>query len=81
MDRHLTTWLLLMRASRARLAKAWDQGAMSAAYGEKAAAHYGEKYTAADALRNRVAGIRESWSGPAANDALIAAQATRSTSR
>jgi len=81
MDRHLATWLLLMRSFRARLAKAWDRGSMSAAYGEEAAAHYEEKYTAADALRNRVAGIRESWSCPALNDAPPFLQSPRSTSR
>lgn len=34
---------------------------MSAAYGEEAAAHYREKYSRIDVLRNWCAGFREAW--------------------
>jgi hypothetical protein len=44
-----------------RTAAALDRAAMSVAYGEEAAEHYCEHYTAACGLRDWIVGFREGW--------------------
>lgn len=44
-----------------RAAAALDRAAMSVAYGEEAAEHYCEPYTAACGLRDWMIGFREGW--------------------
>jgi hypothetical protein len=44
-----------------RAAAALDRAAMSVAYGEEAAGHYCEHYTAACGLRDWVVGFWEGW--------------------
>lgn len=51
---------LIFRTSL-RACAALDHAAMSIAYGDEAAAHYGEPYTALCGLRDWLSGLAEGW--------------------
>lgn len=53
---------MIFRASL-RASAALDRAAMSVAYGDEAAEHYGEPYTTLYALRDWATGFAEGWRG------------------